>query len=156
MHYGINSRPCAQSVSIIFDLKWYSVNLDNKRKPWISQHIRCLSHKKQQLYNLAKLSQSPNHSVENILKKRCYMHVIQRKTIMDGYINKKLWSYNIKRTLAVFQHYLKWIIVCRPYSNQKAEILNSYSSSVFSDKKSTLPFLDKFLFQIQSLLTCME
>ena len=123
-----------------------SINLNSKRKP---QHIRRLSHKKQQLYNLVKLSQSPKHwqayyKLKKEASNACHYSIPQLSLVENGYITKKLWSYNKsqrKDTSSIPPPSQNGLYHADP--NQKAEILNDYFSSVFSDKKSIVPSVEE-------------
>ena len=64
--------------------------------------------------------------------------------VENGYITKKLWSYiksQRKDTSGIPPLSQNGSLYADP--NQKAEILNNYFSSVFSDKKSTLPSIEE-------------
>ena len=75
-------------------------NFKNRKQPWISHHIRCLSRKKQHLYNLAKSSQSPDHW-RNYYKLKKEMHKSCQAAyndyvaslVEDDHITKKLWKF---------------------------------------------------------------
>jgi len=128
-----------------------TINLNNKKQPWISRHIRRLSRKKQRLYNLAKLSQSPQHwqayyklkkEVSNTCR-NAYNNYVS-SLVENGHITKKLWSY--------IKHQRKDNSSIPPLSHngsmhtdpsQKAEILNNFFASIFTNDTSTSPTLEK-------------
>jgi len=74
--------------------------------------------------------------------------------------HQKLWSYIKSQRKDISGYYPTLSQNGSLYAdpNQKAEILNIYFSSVFSDKESTVPSTENVLFQVllQLLLICME
>jgi len=123
------------------------INSNSKRQPWISQHIRRLSRKKQRLYNLAKQSQSSHHweayyRIKKEVSSTCrtaYNNYVS-SMVKDGHITKKLWSY-IKRQrndnygIPPLSH--NGSMYTNP--SEKAETLNSFFSSIFINNTSTQP-----------------
>jgi len=159
MCYGINSKLYAQNVLALF------INLKNKKKPWISQHIRCLSRKKQRLYNLAKLSQAPNHwqayyklkkEVSNMCRTAYNNYVLTLAE--NGHITKKNYGLTLKvKESGIPPLSQNQLLHTDPH--QKAEILNNYFFHLFSVTKNLhhQPW-KTLLFQtlLQSLLTYVE
>ena len=103
-----------------------SINLNSKRKPWISQHISCLSCKKHAAtVQFGKIITIPQ-SLASILQVKerdvkCMSYSVQHLCIFPG----RKWAYHKiiyglisiskEKIPAVFHHYLKkWIIVYRP------------------------------------------
>jgi len=121
------------------------INSNSKRQPWISQHIRRLSHKKQHLYNLAIHSQSSHHwqayyRLKKEISSTCrtaYNNYVS-SMVKGRHITKKLWSY--------IKHQRNDNYSISPLSDngsmhtdppEKAEILNSFFSSIFTNNSST-------------------
>ena len=122
-------------------------------QPWITNQIKRLSRKKQRLYNRARLTNHPNdwssyYEIKRLCQRECrntYNDYVSRLVDPDNNaITKKLWSFiKSKKQDQTGIGTLKYQGKDHTDSLSKANILNEYFSSVFTNEDITnIPTLE--------------
>ena len=116
-------------------------------QPWITNQIKRLSRKKQRLYNRARLTNHPNdwssyYEIKRLCQRECrntYNDYVSRLVDPDNNaITKKLWSFiKSKKQDQTGIGTLKYQGKDHTDSLSKANILNEYFSSVFTNEDIT-------------------
>ena len=118
------------------------------KQPWVNSYIKRLSRKKQRLYNLAKRFNSSNNW-DNYRKfkrkvqgecRKAYNNYIRGLIDEKGSVTKRLWSYiKSQRKDHCGVAPLKVEGTVHHNSLDKAKILNSYFTSVFTPTSTDAP-----------------